>query len=64
MAIVWLEDKEKANPETGEVPNKLPARYADPRTSNLKATVDDVINQVFAKYPHSAGSAGRAPQAP
>lgn len=39
VAIVWLGDRKKMNPETGDVPNKLPERYGNPETSQLRASV-------------------------
>jgi hypothetical protein len=41
VAITWTEDKAKANPDTGEVPSRLPVRYGNPKTSRLRAKVEE-----------------------
>lgn len=40
VAIVWYDPKGEVNPQTGEAPSLLPARYASPATSGLGAHVD------------------------
>jgi len=37
VAITWTE--EKGNADTGDLKSKLPLRYSDPKTSQLKATI-------------------------
>lgn len=46
VAIAWLEDRSKRDPATGEVPNKLPNRYADPETSKLRVTIKEGPNDL------------------
>ncbi len=46
VAVAWLGDQSKRNPETGEISNKLPNRYADAETSKLRATVKESSNRL------------------
>src|SRR5438270_4827906 len=46
VAISLLEGKEKADPNTGEVPNRLPPRYADPKRAGLRATGNPSPNEL------------------
>lgn len=39
VSILWIDENATAD-ETGELANKLPARYGYPKTSQLTATVD------------------------
>ena len=36
--VVWLDKSKKS--DDGNIPNKLPGRYANPETSGLKAVVN------------------------
>ena len=46
VAIAWLGDVSKADPVTGEVPVKLAPRYADPKTSDLRAHIKEGPNEL------------------
>src|SRR5262249_20625009 len=46
VAIAWLADVSRADPVTGEVPRKLAPRYADPKTSDLRAQVKEGPNEL------------------
>jgi hypothetical protein len=48
VAIVWLVADAKPNPTTEEMPNRLPPRYSDPRTSNLHAKIGKGNNELPA----------------
>jgi hypothetical protein len=48
VAIVWVPTDAKPNPTTEEMPNRLPPRYSDPRTSNLHAKVGKGNNELPA----------------
>jgi hypothetical protein len=48
VAIVWTGEDARPDPDTGEVPNRLPARYADPRASRLRAKVEKGPNNLPA----------------
>lgn len=39
VVIIWTDPDARPDRQTGEVTNRLPARYADPQTSGLRATV-------------------------
>jgi hypothetical protein len=44
VMITWTERDARPDPKTGEVPNRLPARYASPRTSGLRVKVEKGTN--------------------
>jgi hypothetical protein len=46
VAIAWPAGKASADPRTGEVANRLPARYADPLASNLRVQVREGPNDL------------------
>jgi hypothetical protein len=46
VAISWIPENAKPHPDTGDVPNKLPAHYADPRQSGLRAEVKEGNNEL------------------
>ena len=48
VAIAWLGDVAQANPVTGEIPVKLPARYAEVKSSPLRAQVKEGANEIPA----------------
>jgi hypothetical protein len=40
VAVAWFDDAAKADPQTGEIPTKARADYADPATSPLRVRID------------------------
>jgi hypothetical protein len=48
VAIAWLDDASKGDPQTGEVPLKTPAEYADPATSPLRVRIEAGKNEMPA----------------
>jgi hypothetical protein len=52
VTVDWLGTKEEANPKTGVLPNKLPSRYSDPKTSTLHAEVREGTNELPAFQLH------------
>ncbi len=48
VAIAWLGDVAQANPVTGEIPTKLSARYAEVKSSPLRAQVKEGPNEIPA----------------
>ncbi len=46
VAIAWFDDESKADPQTGEIPTKARADYADPATSPLRARIDAGKNEI------------------
>jgi hypothetical protein len=40
VVVSWTDPTARPDPATGEVPNKLPSRYANPTTSGLSAKVE------------------------
>jgi hypothetical protein len=46
VAIAWLGDASRINSTTGEVPVRLSPKYADPKSSNLRATVKEGTNEL------------------
>lgn len=46
VAIVWTDPKAPVNTETGEVPNRLPAHFSNPRTSNLRRRIEEGPNRI------------------
>jgi hypothetical protein len=46
VVIVWLVADAKPDPTTEEIPNRLPPRYSDSRTSNLHAKVGKGNNEL------------------
>jgi hypothetical protein len=41
VAIAWTDTKPRSGDESGDIVNKLPPRYADPKTSKLTALVQE-----------------------
>lgn len=41
VAVAWTDSKAQRGGDSGDVVNKLPARYADPKTSKLTARVQE-----------------------
>jgi hypothetical protein len=46
VAIAWLDDASKADPQTGEIPTKARPDYADPATSPLRVRIEVGKNEI------------------
>jgi hypothetical protein len=46
VAVAWVDEAAKADPQTGEFPSKARADYADPATSPLRVRIQAGKNEI------------------